>query len=138
MRSPTLLTLILAAALVACGGRTPGEADGGLDAWSAPADGGNDAGASCEGTAEGAYICSPSMQCCGGVWRSFVDGPCFPHDAGAAGVDAGPPDCTGDPVRAGCACTDGTPDQCVAFSDSLRCVGGTWTTLSGISCCVAL
>ena len=125
------------ALLVACPGPGGGGIDAGPDAPAISPDVGTDTGVSCVGAPEGAYMCTPGIQCCAGMWRTYHDGACLPRDAGHTTTDAGPPDCTGSPERAGCPCTAGVADVCVPFADSLRCVDGVWTTQVGISCCVS-
>jgi hypothetical protein len=126
--------------LSACGpGPTTSDAgsdpiDAGSDASSAPIDTGTDAGMSCDGTPEGTFTCTPGHQCCGGQWVTFVDGPCFPRDAGT--LDAGPADCTASPHAIGCPCPTEGATECRAYQSSLRCTGGVWTDLVNVACCV--
>lgn len=128
----SVATIVLA---VACG---PGVTmpDGGLDAGETPdvGHGADDTGMSCEGLAQGSFVCTPLFrQCCDGQWYVATDGPCFPRDAGFA--DAGPPDCVVSPTAVGCPCDTEGAAMCRAFQSSIECTGGVWTDLVNIACC---
>lgn len=113
---------------------------------------------------EGYTTCSSEMfgygtTCCGGVERSFADGPCFPmrrplgirdagggvpsdggmsddgglsDDGGTIG-DGGP--CDGDPTADGCPCTTEGAVACRSFTWRNECRDGVWKTVFGYVCC---
>lgn len=128
--------------LVGCGGGG-GSRDAGIDAadgdaidGSAPGDAGGDAfapdvGESCAGSAEGAFTCTPLVrQCCGGVWITYTDGPCLPHDGGVP-----TPDCASPTPQPTCPCSTEGMTACRAFSTSLRCESGAWAEIPYVACC---
>jgi hypothetical protein len=100
-------------------------------------------GCRCSEEEEGRYVCggASNSQCCGGVWRSFFDGPCW--ELGDAGVldgstgDAGAPDCSKPHI--GCPCTIAEDTLCRSFQPRLVCREGSWRsdgdTGSGYACC---
>lgn len=135
-------SLRLASLLVVCsmlGGCPPSGApatDAGADAAdTSPSDvgpdaPGGDAASACAGSEEGFFTCTPSQQCCGGVWVPFLDGPCLPHDGGVP-----MPDCSNPTPQPTCPCPTEGMTACRAFSTSLRCEGGAWVETPNVACC---
>ena len=136
----TRLLVLASIVLVGSCGPGPGEPDGGgaLDGGidtdapdaMAPDAVATDAvatdAAACSG--EGHFECAGTTRmCCGGVWRAFTDGPCWPPDGGA-------PDCADGPAP-GCPCTEEGVVECRSFRTSVTCTGGVWTEMPGVACC---
>lgn len=150
-RSGYALALAGLMTLVACGSESHGpdastdETDGAIDPIDAATDAtidaaidaaidapdcttGRTAGCGCSDPGYTECWSGMGIQCCGGTWHEFFDGPCW-----SAGLDAGAPTCETPDI--GCPCPTEGATQCRSFQWSLVCSDGAWRAQVGRVCC---
>jgi hypothetical protein len=87
-------------------------------------------GCPCAAEYEGVTHCiGYTVQCCGGRWRYYHDGPCRRLDGGAI-----TPTC--EHPEPGCPCSTDGESMCRNFQWDIVCVDGTWAESVGHACCI--